>query len=205
MSNTTKRTTKKWILGADPGKNGAVVLINAKKKYGEFTSEDVVCIPTKTIDGKVDVIRMVKELAPYAKDIVLMVQENVHAIYGSSAKGSFEFGDANGALRSALLIVSHMAGTNLPVRLVMPKKWQEVTWKPINVVGAPVLDKDTKEPQRLRNGSIKIKIDTKATSLVAAKATFPGVSFVQPRCKKEHDGCVDAALIAYYGRCKLLV
>lgn len=205
MSNTAKRTTKKWILGADPGKSGAVVLINAKKKYGEFTSEDVVCIPTKTIDGKVDVVRMVKELAPYAKDIVLMVQENVHAIYGSSAKGSFEFGDANGALRSALLIVSHMAGTNLPVRLVMPKKWQEVTWKPINVVGAPVLDKDTKEPQRLRNGSIKIKIDTKATSLVAAKATFPGVSFVQPRCKKEHDGCVDAALIAYYGRCKLFV
>lgn len=205
MSNTTKRTTKKWILGADPGKNGAIVLINVKKKYGEFAQEDVVCIPTKTIDGKVDVVRMVKELAPYAKDIVLMVQENVHAIYGSSAKGSFEFGDANGALRSALLIVSHMAGTNLPVHLVMPKKWQEVTWKPINVVGAPVLDKDTKEPQRLRNGSIKIKIDTKATSLVAAKATFPGVSFVQPRCKKEHDGCVDAALIAYYGRCKLFV
>ena len=205
MSNTTKRTTKKWILGADPGKNGAIVLINARKKYGEFTQEDVVCIPTKTIDGKVDVVRMVKELAPYAKDIVLMVQENVHAIYGSSAKGSFEFGDANGALRSALLIVSHMAGTNLPVHLVMPKKWQEVTWKPINVIGAPVLDKDTKEPQRLRNGSIKIKIDTKATSLVAAKATFPGVSFVQPRCKKEHDGCVDAALIAYYGRCKLFV
>jgi len=203
MSNP-KRTTKKWILGADPGKNGAIVLINAKKKFGEFTSDDVVCIPTKTNDGKIDVVRMVDALTPYAKDIVLMVQEHVHAIYGSSAKGSFEFGDANGALRAALSIVSHIAGTDLPVHLVMPKKWQEVAWKPISVVGAPIIDKETGEPQLLRNGSIKIKIDTKATSLSAAHSTFPGVSFVQPRCKKEHDGCVDAALIAYYGLRKLI-
>ena len=63
MSNP-KRTTKKWILGADPGKNGAIVLINAKKKFGEFTSDDVVCIPTKTNDGKIDVVRMVDALTP---------------------------------------------------------------------------------------------------------------------------------------------
>lgn len=202
--STKQNNNKKWVLGADPGKAGAVVLINADKNFGEFSSEDVVCIPTKVKDGKVDVAKLVDALTPYAKDVVLMVQEHVHAIFGSSAKGSFEFGDANGALRAALDIVSHLAGTDLPVHLVMPKKWQATAWKKVSVVGAPVLDKGTGEPQRLANGTIKIKVDTKATSLVAARATFPGVSFIQPRCRKEHDGCVDAALIAYYGKCKLL-
>lgn len=198
----SKKHTK-WILGADPGKAGAIVLINAAKSFGEFTEKDIVCIPTKVKDGKVDVNSMIDSLMPYAKDIVLMVQEHVHAIFGSSAKGSFEFGDANGSLRSILSVVSHLAGTDLPVHLVMPKKWQEAAWKRVSVVGAPVIDKDTGEPQKLSSGAIKIKVDTKATSLSAARATFPGISFVQPRCRKEHDGCVDAALIAYYGLCKL--
>lgn len=196
--------TKKWILGADPGKHGAIVLINAKKKFGEYTQEDVVCIPTKVRDGKVDAVAIVDALKPYAKNIVLIVQEYVHAIYGSSAKGSFEFGDANGTLRAALSIVSYMAGTHIPVQFVQPKKWQEVVWKPISIVGSPVIDKDTGNPVKLASGAIKIKVDTKATSSVAAHATFPGVSFVPKRCTKEHDGCVDAALIAYYGKCKLL-
>lgn len=199
-----KTKSNKWVLGADPGKAGAVVLINASKKSGEFTSEDIVCIPTKVKDGKVDAVYLFDQLKPYAKNIILIVQEHVHAIFGSSAKGSFEFGDANGMLKATLELSTHIAGNALSVNLVMPKKWQETAWRDISIVGAPVIDKSTGAPQKLASGAIKIKVDTKATSLAAARSIFPGVSFIQPRCRKEHDGCVDAALIAYYGLNKLL-
>ena len=76
MSNNHNRTTKKWILGADPGKNGAIVLINAKKKFGEFTSNDVVCIPTKTNNGKIDVA--VYELPP-----VVVTKDNAKEVFAN--------------------------------------------------------------------------------------------------------------------------
>lgn len=199
----TKSNSKKWILGADPGKKGAIVLINAAKDFGKFSQEDVIIIPAKVSDGKIDVVHFLEALAPYRDNIILMVQEHVHAIFGSSAKGSFEFGDANGSLKAVLQITSHLAGTDIPVHLVQPKKWQETAWKSISVIGAPVLDPNG-APKLLANGSIKIKVDTKATSSKAAHVVFPNVSFVPPRCKKEHDGCVDAALIAYYGLKKLV-
>lgn len=197
------KNNKKWVLGADPGKKGAIVLINAAKDFGKFTSEDVVCIPAKVKDGKLDVVNFLDALEPYRANIVLMVQEHVHAIFGSSAKGSFEFGDANGSLKAVLQISAHLAGTDIPVHLIQPKKWQDTSWKNVSVIGSPVMDENG-NPKILSNGSIKIKVDTKATSSKAAHAIFPDVSFVPPRCKKEHDGCVDAALIAYYGLKKLL-
>ena len=41
---------------------------------------------------------------------------------------------------------------------------------------------------------------SKPAALVKAKQLFPGNSFIQPRCRKAHDGIVDALLIAEYGR-----
>lgn len=42
--------------------------------------------------------------------------------------------------------------------------------------------------------------EPKERSLEAARRLFPSVNLVQPRCKKPHDGIVDALLIAEYGR-----
>lgn len=188
-----------WILGADPGKHGAIVLINAEKNSGEYQSEDVVCIPSKVNMGKLDVSYIFNELKPYAKDIVYAMQEHVHAIFGSSAKGSFEFGDANGALRAAIEMSCLAAGNPQEVHLVPPKMWQKIAWYGTDVVADPKLDKTTGKPIILKSGKPKLDVDTKKTSSNAAHTIFPGVSFVMPRCRNEHDGCVDAALIAYYG------
>ena len=43
------------------------------------------------------------------------------------------------------------------------------------------------------------KRDPKAISLNASKDIYPGVSFTPGHCKVPHDGCIDAALIAWYG------
>lgn len=195
---------RKWIAGADPGKAGAIVLIDASKNAGEYTQEDVVFIPAKVKDGKLNVLHFIDALKPYAKDIVLVVQEHVHAIFGSSAKGSFEFGDANGSLRTVLELACHGAKNDKNVNLVLPRRWQEVAWKGVEKLGTPVKDKETGEQVYLASGAPKIKVDTKGTSSLAAHQVFSDISFVMPRCKKEHDGCVDAALIAYYGRVTLL-
>lgn len=41
--------------------------------------------------------------------------------------------------------------------------------------------------------------DAKSRSLAAVKRLFPGVNLVQPRCKRPHEGVIDALLIASYG------
>lgn len=44
------------------------------------------------------------------------------------------------------------------------------------------------------------KGDTKVRAHAAAKKLWPEQSFVLPRCRKTHDGLIDAALIGYVGR-----
>lgn len=46
--------------------------------------------------------------------------------------------------------------------------------------------------------------DTKARALVVARRLWPSETFVPPGCKVPHDGLVDAALIAEWGRRELL-
>lgn len=192
----------KYILGADPGKTGAIALINANADLSCIGPSDVILFPTKVDGGKVNTALIMQNLRPYAKDIVMAVQESVHAIFGSSAKGSFEFGDANGALRTAIEASLFFADNEQEVHVVPPKTWQKVSWAGHDVVASPVLDKQTKQAKTLKSGAIRMQVDTKATSMKVAHSRFPGVSFVMPRCKNESDGCIDAALIAFYALTK---
>lgn len=190
---------RKWILGADPGKYGAVALLDANYPNVGDASDAVKLFPTKTDGGKIDTNTMYASLLPYADDIVFMVQEHVHAIFGSSAKGSFEFGDANGAQRAILLLLGAHQDGKVPFMTALPKIWQKVAWQGIEPLGSPVYVKGTKTVKLLKSGKPQIKVDTKGTSMLAAHKLFPKVNFVMPRCRIEHDGCIDAALIAYYG------
>lgn len=192
----------KWILGADPGRFGAVVLLNAAYPNIPEGEQTLLCFPTKVANDKINSTKLYKEILPYAKDIVFMVQEHVHAIFGSSASGSFEFGDSNGALRAILDLIRDSSGNNPEFITALPKIWQKEAWKNVPIKGTPVLEKGTKTPKLLKSGKPRIKVDTKGTSMDAAHTLFPGQSFVMPRCRIEHDGCIDAALIAYYGLVK---
>lgn len=178
-----------WILGIDPGKHGGAVLLDANNVCNQ------VHIPTAVKDGRVDVMYTINALKPYMDNISTAFIEDVHAIYGSAASATFEFGHAAGALYGA---VQALLGERVQVGYIQPKLWQKVAWKGVGTVnGKAVIDSSTGKQKVLKNGKLRFKVDTKATSSAAAHSLFPGVSFVPKRCRKEHDGIVDAALIAY--------
>lgn len=110
------------------------------------------------------------------------IMEEVHAVFGSSAKGTFAFGEIFGLLKG--LIVA----SGLPYHLVQPKEWQSEIW--IN------------EDKIYRyKGDGKKMVDTKGTSIRAAKRLFPSVDLRRtPTCRKVDDNKVDSMLIAEYGR-----
>lgn len=180
---------KRYVAGADPGKHGAIVLLSTAYNPVRIAADDIIQIPVKRDkSGKLDTLLIWQSLRAFAPYIDLYMQEDVHALYGSSAVGTFEFGDANGALRTVLQLLS-LCNSNgaAPVRSVSPKIWQKYAWKPQHIVYTK--GEDTKSRK---------KKDTKATSMAAAKDLFPGVSFVPKRARVPHDGLIDAALIAHY-------
>jgi hypothetical protein len=106
----------------------------------------------------------------------LVVFEDLHSIYGASAKSNFQFGVNNGIVMGAL------EAMGIKYEVVAPKKWQKYIWKPEDIV------------------KFDDKIDTKATSLNAARRLFPNEKFIaSSRSFVPHDGIVDAVLIAIYG------
>lgn len=191
-----KKNDKKpqYVLGADPGKHGGIVLIDINNHLNQLH------FPTKVKDGRVDIETMFKTIYPFKDSLKCAVKEEIHAIFGSSASSTFEFGAADGALEAFLKILSNSSENKFPVYTVQPKAWQSVAWKGVELVkGDPIMDKGTKKQKVTKKGELRFKTDTKATSMAAAHALFPGVSFIPPRCRNEHDGLIDAALIAYWG------
>lgn len=181
--------SKRYVAGADPGKHGAIVLLSTAYNPARIASDDIIQLPVRRDKiGKLDTIHIWENLLPYAPRIDLYVQEDVHALFGSSAAGTFEFGDANGALRTVLQLLGLYNNNSIAqVLAVAPKLWQKHAWKPQHIV---YLDDKDKLGRK--------KKDTKATSMAAAKDLFPGVSFVPKRARIPHDGLIDAALIAHY-------
>lgn len=108
--------------------------------------------------------------------------EDVHAIFGASAKSTFNFGWSLGIIEGVL------SGMGIAYTKVAPKEWQREMWQGIRPV--------------YKSGNSKA-IDTKATSLLAAKRLFPNEDLRRSaRATLPHDGIVDALLMAEYCRRK---
>ena len=122
------------------------------------------------IGKEIDVNTIVNFLMQDAPQMVYI--EHSQAIHKMSARSMFSFGKNFGIL---IGIVSAM---KLPFCLVKPKVWQKAMF-----VGTDTSDKP------------------KSRAACAAYRLFPEHDFkASQRCKKEHDGIVDATLIAEYGR-----
>lgn len=171
------------ICGIDPGKQGAVVAID---EDGRITKHVMPVI------GKVlDLHAIKKIMCEFSKDDCHVYIEDVHAMFGSSAGSTFQFGFCCAAVQMACVAF------DIPMTLVQPKKWQALMY-----VGVPEIRKPSiKIKTGKRAGQMmKGKKDTKKMSLVAVNRLYPGLELRRnDRCKIPHDGIVDALLIASYG------
>lgn len=157
----------KVFVGIDVGFNGGIVAINE-----DTTIVEQHCIPK-------DITELYQPFSTISDnyDEIHCWVEDVHSIYGMSAKSNFRFGWIKGAKET--LARDYFGVCNL----VTPKVWQKDIWRDEDVV--------------LNSKGGK---DTKATSLKAAERLWPGHDFTRSaRATKPHDGLVDAALIALYG------
>lgn len=165
---------RNFVLGIDPGIQGYMVILDLESR-AVIDSYGLQFLP----DGQFDAVACYTWLSNIVKSHNAVITrcrlEAVHAIFGASAKSTFQFGRCVGALEAFLTL------SNIPFKPVPPKTWQKVLWEGIRPI--------------VKGG----KVDTKATSLSAATKLFPQHDFRRsPRCKNMDDNKVDATLLAYY-------
>lgn len=155
----------KCYIGLDPGSKGCAVIMNGAeiKRYSfiDFSMTDI--------------CQLLKDQKSKSECYALL--EDVHAVFGSSAKATFEFGFNKGMLSGILIALQ------IPFSMIPPKKWQTGVWERCD---------------KVMDGK---KIKTKETSFNCAKRIFPHVNLCRTsRCTKPDDGICDALLMAEYAR-----
>lgn len=167
---------KRYTIGLDPGGLGGYALFENEKlvDYMDYESIGSSSIPDKNYTARM--LRKWRKL-----DNVMAFLEDVHALFNSSAKNTFNFGWHKGILEGQL------SALKIKTYLVQPKEWQAYSWKGITTI-------KVKKP-----GNKKKTTDTKATSILAARNLFPDHTFIKKGCKNPNMGMVDAALIGWYG------
>lgn len=192
----------KQFIGVDPGKSGHVVMIQ---------EDEIKKFPFPMIGKEYDYRGMLELFLEFDETNCHVVIEDVKALQGNMKAGNWSLSEGK-----AILVMSCVA-LGLPFTLVHSKTWQKEVWQ-----GVPVQKiADGKD----KDGSIKYKTDTKATTLLAVKRLFPGVDLrvdqevkyyadsatnrknglagteIPRKGEKPDDGVCDALAMAYY--CKL--
>tara|TARA_R110000803_G_scaffold191584_1_gene254274 strand:- start:164 stop:814 length:651 start_codon:yes stop_codon:yes gene_type:complete len=186
-----KKKLCKLILGGDPGKDGGLVVINAK------TGKLVDMKKPPRLKKEVDWHSVDAWVKKYRKRIQYAFIEKPNTGGGFAGRTqSISLGESIATLRQM------MESNDIRLMMVPPGTWQKVMF-----VGVPILSSpkaETKEQKEKRKAAKKPKPapkvkDNKTMALVAATRLFPKVSFVPEGSKKPHDGFVDAALVAMWG------
>lgn len=175
------------FIGIDPGKTGHIVVLN-------LTGGIIEHIPFPLVGKEYDKQLMAQFFKGYA-DLhhkednfkVHAVLEDVHTTQMGGKSSNFDFGRAKGLLEMALMSLE------IPHTMVQPKAWQKWMWQ-----GAKT---------QYKQGAKKKTVDTKATSLLAAKMLKPDqewrvIGKTGKPTTKIDDGLVDAYLMAEYCRRK---
>jgi crossover junction endodeoxyribonuclease RuvC len=118
----------RYIAGIDPGLSGAIALYDAtpdSERHGTNARfGQIIDMPTHelTINGKkkrrLDLTALARFADTYAKDIALLVIENVNAAPGQGVTSMFNFGYATGA------VTGIFAANFVPLHPVSPQKWK---------------------------------------------------------------------------------
>jgi len=172
---------EKIHIGIDPGKQGMITCFTPEEGFLHYQ------IPI--IGNFVDLFELneiFKRIVTKSKLFgygIHAVIEDVHAIFGSSAKNTFSFGHVLGLIEMAVV------ANGIPYTKVQPKKWQAEMWQ-----GIPNQKKLSSTGKTFTN-------DTKLMSQLAAKRLFPGKDLRRTeRSKKDDDNLIDSLLICEYSR-----
>lgn len=159
------------ILGLDPGGNGAFVTLDSRGKIKDayvFSGEN----KEEMFLNYVDKLKAINK-----PDVAYI--EHIHAIHGSSAKGTFSFG------RNYQIAIDGLLLVGVKIKYVQPRVWQKEMF--------------TGATQYIKKGT-KNKRDNKKIAMEVGLKLFNEKHFLKSsRSKKPHDGLIDAALIATYG------
>lgn len=174
---------EKTYLGIDPGAIGFITAMfpdGTKEFYSIDENDDL------------DLHRVLKSIKARSWEVTAVL-EDVHAIFGCSAKSTFNFGEIKGILKGLLI------ANEIPYTLVQPKTWQSEIWNNQDMIVSykTVIRGDKEIKQKV--------VDTKSTSINAARRLFPNIDLRKnERCKKTDDNKVDSLLMAEYARRKNL-
>lgn len=106
-------------LGCDPGASGAICII-IECKNGE---DAISFYPTP--GGKQPPGFLCDELGNEHPDIYQAAIEDVHSLYGMSAKSNFNFGRNVGMAQEAIAGALYLQRNGVKLQLVQPKAWQK--------------------------------------------------------------------------------
>lgn len=174
---------EKTYIGIDPGAVGFITAMFPNGNFEFYSIEE---------NDDLDLNRVLKSIKERSWQVTAVL-EDVHAIFGCSAKSTFAFGEIKGILKGLLV------ANEIPYTLVQPKIWQGEIWNNQDmIVSYRTVKRDDKE--------IKQKVvDTKSTSINAARRLFPSIDLRKnDRCKKIDDNKVDSLLMAEFARRKNL-
>ena len=171
----------KMYIGADVGTKGYLTVQSDDKKiFFSLLDHDM---------G--EVYKFLYDISATCDSVCVI--EDVHAIFGSSAKATFSFGFQKGYL------IGLLTACKIPYVLVQPKDWQKEMWNNADIVVT------YKETTIKGKKTIRKVVNTKETSINAAKRLFPNVDFRKnERCKNIDDNKVDSLLMSEYARRKNL-
>lgn len=168
-------------IGIDPGSKGFVSVLreNGERKFYAISDGDML-----------DLATFIQQEIKFGAPRVHCIMEDVHAVFGSSAKATFAFGEINGYIKGILV------ASGCPYTLIQPKLWQKEIWQNQDMVYTYKPGKD---------GQTRKAVDTKNTSYNAARRLFPDLDLRKTeRCKNFDDNKVDSILITEYARRKNL-
>lgn len=157
----------KYYIGIDPGKCGFISIID---QNGKFVSAFPLLKNNKVVDVN-EIVNNLFDLSVY-EDNCHVILEDVHSIFGSSAKSNFHFGWIVG------LIEGVISSLGISYTKIAPKTWQKQMHQ-----GIPKND------------------NKKVMSFMACHRIFPTVDLRRTeKCKNEDDNFADSLLMAEYGR-----
>lgn len=160
------------FVGIDPGSRGGVAIVSRAGEILRLESMPAVAARFNP-QAFISLLKDIVEQSSWHEEpIDLAVIEQVGAMPGNGVCAMFSFGYCAGAIEAGV------AAMGWRYNMVRPQGWQKV----------------------LHEGVDKSRFDAKQRSLIIAQRIFPKETWIPPRGKKPHDGLIDAALLAEYGR-----